>query len=105
MPLGATAKREKSNGKALGIIETLGFVASVEALDAAVKTAQVVPVGWQCVGSGHSAVIVQGDVAAARSAVEAGGGAASRVGKLAFTHVIPRPHEGVDQVLPPAKKH
>jgi microcompartment protein CcmL/EutN len=105
MPLGATAKNEKSSGKALGIIETQGFVASVEALDAAVKTAQVVPAGWQRVGSGYSAVIVQGDVAAARSAVEAGGEAATRIGKLAFTHVIPRPHEGVDQVLPAPKKH
>jgi carbon dioxide concentrating mechanism protein CcmO len=105
MPLGATTKKEKTNGKALGIIETQGFVASVEALDAAVKTAQVVPVGWQRVGSGYSAVVVMGDVAAARSAVDSGGEAASRVGKLSFTHVIPRPHEGVGQVLPPGKKH
>lgn len=104
LPVGPPVDREESAGKALGIIETKGFVASVEAADRAVKTARVVLVGWQKVGAGLSAVIVQGDVAAARSAVEAGAAAAKAVGQLMFTHVIPRPHESVDRVLAPPKK-
>jgi carbon dioxide concentrating mechanism protein CcmO len=105
LPLGPRADaKEDVSGKALGIIETKGFVASVEAADRALKTARVALVSWQKVGSAFSAVVVQGDVAAVRSAVDAGAAAAGAIGKLVFTHVIPRPHEAVDQVLPLPKR-
>lgn len=104
--LGAKAERASEfSGTALGIIETKGFVPSVEALDRAVKAANVQPAGWQKVGSALSCVIFRGDVAACRSAVEAGAAGAKAVGQLVHSWVIPRPHEAVDQVLPLPKKH
>ncbi len=104
-PPGPKTETVASEDQALGIIETKGFVATVEALDQATKAAQVVPVGWQRVGSACSAVIFQGDVAAVRSGVEAGMAAAEQVGKVISCHVIPRPHEAVGGVIPAPRKH
>ena len=87
--------------KALGMIETRGLVASVEAADAMVKAANV---SLRCkvqVGGGLVTVMVQGDVGAVKAAVDAGAAAAERVGELISVHVIPRPHEEVDWMLNP----
>ena len=85
-------------GRALGIIETRGWVAAVEAADAMVKTAEVEVVGWQEVGGGLASIIVRGDVAAVRAATEAGVVAA--VGEIVAFSIIPRPHESTEAVLP-----
>ena len=87
-------------GAALGMIETRGFSAMVEAADAMVKAAKVELVGFEKIGGGYVTAIVRGDVAACRAAVEAGSRAAEKVGEIVSTHVIPRPHEGVDAALP-----
>jgi ethanolamine utilization protein EutM len=81
--------------KALGIVETKGLVCVVEALDAMLKTADVSFVGQKRVGSGFVAVLVEGDVAAVKAAVDAGASAAQRVGELSSVHVIPRPVAGL----------
>lgn len=86
--------------EALGMIETKGFVGLVEASDAMVKAARVELVGYEKVGSGLVTAIVRGDVAAVKAATEAGARAAERVGELVSVHVIPRPHDNVDLVLP-----
>ena len=85
---------------ALGMIETRGFAAMVEASDAMVKAAKVELVGYEKIGGGYVTAIVRGDVAACRAAVEAGSRAAEKVGEIVSTHVIPRPHLGVDAALP-----
>ncbi len=85
---------------ALGMIETRGFAAMVEASDAMVKAAKVELVGYERIGGGFVTAIVRGDVAACRAAVEAGSRAAGTVGEVVSTHVIPRPHAGVDAALP-----
>ena len=85
---------------ALGMIETKGLVGSIEAADAMVKAAKVELVGYEKIGGGYVTAIVRGDVAAVRAAVDAGTRAAERVGEIVSTHVIPRPHEHVDNVLP-----
>jgi microcompartment protein CcmL/EutN len=85
---------------ALGMIETKGFVAMVEAADAMVKAAKVELVGYEKIGGGVVTAIVRGDVAAVKAATEAGQRAAERVGELVSVHVIPRPHVNVDLVLP-----
>ncbi len=85
---------------ALGMIETRGFVASVEAADAMVKAARVELVGYEKTGGGYVTVVVRGDVAAVKAATDAGKLAAQRVGELVSVHVIPRPHENLDAVLP-----
>ena len=85
---------------ALGMIETRGFVALVEAADAMVKAAKVELVGFEKIGGGYVTAIVRGDVAAVKAAVEAGQRQAERVGELVTVHVIPRPHANVDSVLP-----
>ena len=85
---------------ALGMIETKGFVAMVEAADAMVKAAKVELVGYEKIGGGYVTAIVRGDVAAVKAATEAGQRAAERVGEMVAVHVIPRPHANVDQVLP-----
>jgi len=105
MKLGVETEGLDLVGPALGIVETKGFAASVEALDQMVKTANVSPVGWQKVGAAFSAVVVTGDVAACRSAVDAGSAAASAIGKVTFAHVIPRPHEALPDVVKAPKKH
>jgi len=85
---------------ALGMIETKGFVGMVEASDAAVKAAKVELVGYEKIGGGYVTMIVRGDVAAVKAAIEAGARGAERVGELVSTHVIPRPHGNIDLVLP-----
>jgi ethanolamine utilization protein EutM len=85
---------------ALGMIETQGFVAMVEAADAMVKAAKVELVGYEKTGGGFVTAVVRGDVAAVKAATEAGSKSAERVGKLVSVHVIPRPHENVDAALP-----
>jgi len=90
-------------GEALGMIETRGFVGMVEASDAMVKAAKVTLVGYEKVGGGYVTAIVRGDVAAVRAAVDAGMAAASKVGELISTHVIPRPHTSLEDVLPIGK--
>ncbi|MCD4690128.1 BMC domain-containing protein [bacterium] len=90
-------------GDALGMIETRGFVGMVEASDAMVKAAKVTLVGYEKVGGGYVAAIVRGDVAAVRAAVDAGTAAASKIGELMSTHVIPSPHLSLEDVLPIGK--
>ena len=85
---------------ALGMIETKGFVGMVEAADAMVKAAPVELVGFEKIGGGYVTAVVRGDVAAVKAATEAGQRAAERVGELVSVHVIPRPHQNIDQVLP-----
>ena len=89
--------------EALGMVETKGFVAAVEAADAMVKSANVVLIGSQRVGSGLVTVLVRGDVGAVKAATDAGAVAAQKVGELVSVHVIPRPHEEVEKVLPAFK--
>ena len=86
--------------EALGLIETRGFVALVEASDAMVKAAKVRLVGYEKIGGGYVTAVVRGDVAAVKAATEAGGAAANKVGELVSVHVIPRPHPNVETVLP-----
>ena len=85
---------------ALGMIETRGFVAMVEASDAMVKAARVELVGYEKTGGGYVTAVVRGDVAAVKAATEAGQRAAERVGELVSVHVIPRPHANIDSSLP-----
>lgn len=87
--------------EALGMIETKGFIALVEATDAMLKAANVQFIGWDKVGSGLVSAFVTGDVAAVKAATDAGATAAGRVGEVASVHVIPRPHDDLDIVLPP----
>jgi len=86
--------------EALGMIETRGFAAMVEASDAMVKAARVELVGYEKIGGGYVTAIVRGDVAAVKAAVEAGVRGAEKVGEVVSVHVIPRPHSNVDRVLP-----
>jgi ethanolamine utilization protein EutM len=90
-------------GEALGMIETRGLVAMIEASDAMVKAANVVLVSYEKIGSGLVTAIVRGDVAAVKSATDAGAAAARRVGELVSVHVIPRPHANLEDVLPIGK--
>lgn len=89
--------------EALGMVETRGLVAAIEAADAMVKAANVQLIGTEKIGSGLVTVMVRGDVGAVKSAVEAGSASASRLGELVATHVIPRPHEDVEKILPTLK--
>ena len=93
-----------ANTDALGMIETRGFAAMVEASDAMVKAAKVELVGFEKIGGGFVTSIVRGDVAAVRAAVDAGVRAGEKVGEIVSTHVIPRPHANVDTALPINKK-
>lgn len=85
---------------ALGLIETKGLVAAVEAADAMVKAANVTLIGKEHVGGGLVTVMVRGDVGAVKAATDAGAAAAQRVGELISVHVIPRPHGDVEMILP-----
>ena len=85
--------------EALGMIETRGLTAAVEAADAMVKAAEVTLIGTEKIGSGLVTVMVRGDVGAVKAATEAGQSAASRLGELIAVHVIPRPHEDVEKIL------
>ena len=89
--------------EALGMVETRGLVAAIEAADAMTKAANVTLVGTEKIGSGLVTVMVRGDVGAVKAAVEAGSDAASRLGELVATHVIPRPHTDVEKILPALK--
>ena len=84
----------------MGLSETRGFVAMVEASDAMVKAAKVTLVGYEKIGGGYVTAIVRGDVAAVKAATDAGGAAASKIGELVSVHVIPRPHPNLEDVLP-----
>ncbi|MBI5366494.1 MAG: BMC domain-containing protein [Planctomycetes bacterium] len=85
---------------ALGMIETRGLVGSIEASDAMVKAAKVILIGKELIDHGYSTVMVRGEVGAVKAAVDAGAAAAKRVGELLAAHVIPRPHEEVEHLLP-----
>ena len=85
---------------ALGMIETKGLVAAIEAADAMVKAANVTLIGKEHVGGGLVTVLVRGDVGAVKAATDAGAAAAERVGELISIHVIPRPHADVETILP-----
>ena len=88
---------------ALGMVETKGLVASIEAADAMVKAANVTLLGKEFVGGGLVTVMVRGDVGAVKAATDAGASAAERIGELVSVHVIPRPHAEVEFILPKAK--
>src|SRR5438874_10863287 len=90
--------------EALGMIETKGLVALIEASDAMLKAANVTMIGWQKIGSGLVTGFVVGDVAAVKAAVDAGSTAAGRVGEVIGVQVIPRPHEDLGMILPVAGK-
>jgi ethanolamine utilization protein EutM len=90
--------------EALGMIETKGLVALIEASDAMMKSANVTLLGWQKIGSGLVTALVVGDVAAVKAAVDAGAAAAGRVGEVVGVQVIPRPHEDLGAILPLAGK-
>ena len=87
-------------GNALGLIETRGYVGSVEAADAMLKAANVRLIGKEFVGGGYVTVMVRGDVGAVRAATDAGAAAARRVGELVSVHIIPRPHDQLEKILP-----
>ena len=98
----AKVREEKKimGSQALGMIETRGLVAITEAADAMLKAADVTLVGTEKIGSGLVTVMVRGDVGAVKAAVEAGAAVASRLGEVVATHVIPRPHEDIEKILP-----
>lgn len=93
-----------ANANALGMIETKGLVAAIEAADAMVKAANVTLIGKEMVGGGLVTVMVRGDVGAVKAATDAGAAAADRVGELLSVHVIPRPHSEVEILLPKSIK-
>jgi len=86
--------------EALGMIETKGLVCMIEAADASLKAANVTMLGWEKVGSGLVTVFLTGDVAAVKAAVDAGAGAASKIGEVVSVQVIPRPHEDIGSLIP-----
>ncbi len=89
--------------EALGMVETRGLVAAIEAADAMVKAANVTLIGTEKIGSGLVSVMVRGDVGAVNAATEAGGNAAKKLGEVIAIHVIPRPHQDVEKILPVLK--
>ena len=89
--------------EALGMVETRGLTAAIDAADAMTKAAEVTLVGTEKIGSGLVTVMVRGDVGAVKAAVESGAAAASRLGELVAVHVIPRPHGDVESILPVIK--
>lgn len=95
--------KEEHTMEALGMVETRGLVAAIEAADAMLKAANVTLVGTEKIGSGLVSVMVRGDVGAVKAAVEAGGAAGARLGEIVATHVIPRPHTDVEKILPSLK--
>ena len=97
-------KEEKRMAQeALGMVETRGLVAAIEAADAMLKAANVTLVGTEKIGSGLVSIMVRGDVGAVKAAVESGAASASKLGELVATHVIPRPHADVEKILPSLK--
>ncbi len=99
-----SVKEEKKMAlEALGMVETRGLVAAIEAADAMLKAANVQLLGTERIGSGLVSVMVRGDVGAVKAAVEAGQASAQRLGEIIATHVIPRPHGDVEKILPSLK--
>ena len=97
-------KEEKKMAlEALGMVETRGLVAAIEAADAMVKAANVELIGTEKIGSGLVSVMVRGDVGAVKAATEAGSSAATKLGELVAVHVIPRPHADVEKIIPSIK--
>ncbi len=96
-------EERKMSQEALGMVETRGLVAAIEAADAMLKAANVVLVGTEKIGSGLVSVMVRGDVGAVKAAVESGASSAQKLGELVATHVIPRPHADVEKILPVLK--
>jgi ethanolamine utilization protein EutM len=86
--------------KAIGLIETKGLVPMIEAADAMLKAGNVHLIGKERIGGGFMTVIVEGEVAAVKASVDAGAAAAKRVGEVISIHVIPRPHEEIEKLLP-----
>ena len=86
--------------QALGMVETRGLTAAIEAADAMTKAAEVTLVGTEKIGSGLVTVMVRGDVGAVKASVDAGAAAAANVGQVVSQHVIPRPHTDVEKILP-----
>jgi microcompartment protein CcmL/EutN len=86
--------------QALGLLETQGLVAVIEGADAMVKAAAVEIVGKEKIGAAHVTVMIRGDVAAVKAAIDAGKAAAEKVGKVVAAHVIPRPHDALAKLLP-----
>ena len=86
--------------QALGLVETRGLVAAIEAADSMLKAAHVELVGSERIGSGLVTIMVRGDVGAVKAATEVGAAAAQKLGELVAVHVIPRPHSDVEQILP-----
>ena len=87
-------------GEAIGMVETRGLIGMIEAADAMVKAANVVFVGWQKVDAGLVTAIVRGDVGSVKAATDAGAAAAGTIGEIVSVHVLPRPHEDVEAILP-----
>ena len=96
-------KEKKMALEALGMVETRGLVAAIEAADAMVKAANVELIGTEKIGSGLVSVMVRGDVGAVKAATDAGAAAAQRLGEIVAVHVIPRPHADVEKILPVIK--
>ena len=88
---------------ALGMVETRGLTAAIEAADSMTKAAEVTLIGTEKIGSGLVTVMVRGDVGAVQAAVATGGDRAAQLGELVATHVIPRPHDDVEKILPGIK--
>ena len=99
----AAEKERQKMEEALGMVETRGLVAAIEAADAMVKAANVKLIGSEKIGSGLVSVMVRGDVGAVKAAVDAGGAAAGKLGEVIAIHVIPRPHNDVEKLLPTLK--
>ena len=93
-------EERRMSQEALGMVETRGLVASIEAADSMLKAANVALVGTEKIGSGLVTVMVRGDVGAVQAATDAGAAAGSRLGELVSVHVIPRPHSDVEKILP-----
>ena len=87
------------DGKALGMVETKGLVALVEAADAMVKAARVTLQKYEKIGGGYVTALVRGDVGAVRAAVDAGVTAAQNIGELVSSHVIPNPHPDLEKII------
>lgn len=86
--------------EALGMLETYGLIGAIEGADAMVKSANVVLIGYEKIGSGLVTVMVRGDVGAVKAATDAGAAAARKVGEVKSVHVIARPHSDVEKILP-----
>ncbi|MBP2628512.1 MAG: microcompartment protein [Firmicutes bacterium] len=91
------------SNEALGMVETKGLIAAIEAGDTMLKAANVELIGYEKIGGGFVTVMVRGDVGAVKAAAESGGQAAQRLGELVSVHVIPRPHTDLEKILPKGK--